>query len=1097
MELEAPLPVTVAAVVPSPSKPKRSLDLRDMMDELPMLASLKDQKWMARLPRNLFPQLKKSPRKGGDISPNSSDTDTTLLSPDFLPTPRTARAMSVLVPQPNEEVLEALDARYFTENFDPVAHMLENLPERKNELNVFMRTEISAVDVAKDVILTKLQDDVRANYNSLIQGMKVVQEVDLDLVRAQIHVKNGRRLLATAKHDLILSSLEIVKTKRNRDRVCEIVTLGSQIVHFFDEEEKMNAALQEHRFITAVDICVGLRKGLAREKVQGLTILDEIRLRMQDFIPKLRAQFDQSLRKVAGYFDPLEYKELLQAYITLADHSENLGFEFSSYTLNDVLSKIPEIIVRSIDDMTTEFMRRVFEAVSPKKLKQGKNSFPIEDNNGNKNGESADATLTPSSQTVENVKRGYEHLTDLMHTYYLLVQWHRDPFNPLNDDVAYLHRCGIDDDDDDDDDDSEDEEDERGYHHSHSAKHGHGSGRLKGVESPTHRPRNGTLGHAASPRSLYDQVLCNTGMTLLRYRKIVWESIQKSVLEMIEKLDMTYGYKMEHIITLSLATTTFTEIGEEFTGAPSSKIRSVLRVKCEQYLHAFHDDNIELARMLLDTENWLRVTASTTDGDDNAGLLKLIEKRSGYFFERKVRKDLAANPIYSRTVFPSFHKEGNPFNVSNSMEWLSMKQGIRFHHETKGAGNGDKMSPHVEDNQALPVMDPNESEFVLTSSGLAGFVRLCGVYLKMMEHLPPISWDVFRSLNNLFEFNLYAVFTNFIAADDISLLFRGKGGGLIKNDATRWNGLRTGICRIADEINAGEVLLQSSALIYPTTVSDNGRMDQQQNSPMSRKVTLRKVTRTPFAVENADESNLFALAERSIACEAIVGQSRLLNAIEELARSYLPDRYLCLMDEVYERNRTTTRELRSFMYSTIATKLVDIPALLDSVSAVSWDIPYISDQHNEYIVHLVQKCGEAWGGLQILADGSIPMDAREDIWSAMVQTIMDTLLQAFSTVSKPTPQGCALMLLDLHALQNGLDLINHISSRTVPRGREYVGNYIKAFYYDEEELLEWVQVNKTLYSKIQFANLLKNGIGSTLEIKKLRELVLEIDAIIS
>lgn len=239
-------------------------------------------------------------------------------------------------------------------------------------------------------------------------------------------------------------------------------------------------------------------------------------------------------------------------------------------------------------------------------------------------------------------------------------------------------------------------------------------------------------------------------------------------------------------------------------------------------------------------------------------------------------------------------------------------------------------------------------------------VRLCGVYLKMMEHLPHIGWDVFRSLNNLFEFNLYAVFTNFIAADDITQFLRGKGGNAISSDATRWNGLRTGICRIADEINAGEMLLQSSALIYPSS-ADTGNL-LQQNSPMSRKVTLRKVSRTPAAVEDADESNLYALAERSIACEAIVGQCRLMNAIEDLARSYLPDRYLCLMDEVYERNRTMARELRNFMYNSIATKLVDVPVLLDSVSAVSWDIPYISDQHNEYIVHLVQSAvrpGEA------------------------------------------------------------------------------------------------------------------------------------------
>uniref|UniRef100_H3H8D5 Vacuolar protein sorting-associated protein 54 N-terminal domain-containing protein n=1 Tax=Phytophthora ramorum TaxID=164328 RepID=H3H8D5_PHYRM len=196
--MEAPLPVTVSAA----AKPKRSLDLRDMMDELPMLASLKDQKWMARLPRNLFPKLKKSPRNAGDSSPTTSSE--ALLSPGFLPTPRSARAMSVLVPKTDEEVLDVLDARFFTKSFEPVAYMLDNIPESKDELNVFLRTEISAVDVAKDVILTKLQDDVRANYNSLIQGMKVVQEVDLDLVRAQIHVKNGRRLLATAKNDLVL-----------------------------------------------------------------------------------------------------------------------------------------------------------------------------------------------------------------------------------------------------------------------------------------------------------------------------------------------------------------------------------------------------------------------------------------------------------------------------------------------------------------------------------------------------------------------------------------------------------------------------------------------------------------------------------------------------------------------------------------------------------------------------------------------------------------------------------------------------------------------------------------------------------------------------
>ncbi|RLN11033.1 hypothetical protein BBJ28_00022152, partial [Nothophytophthora sp. Chile5] len=886
MELEPPLPVSVSMAAEKP--PNKRLDLKDMLEELPMLSALKDQKWMGRLPRSMFPKRKKSPRAAGiasgsnDSSPNGgSDTDGSLLSPGFLPTPR------------------------------------DNIPQSTDELNQFLRTEISAVDVAKDVILEKLKDDVRANYNSLIQGMKVVQEVDLDLVRAQIHC-----------------------------------------------------------------------------------------------------------------FDPVRYKELLQAYITLADHSENLDFEFSSYTLSEVLSNIPEIIVRSIDEMTTQFMHQAFDTGSPRKPKTTSKSKQPENNSPKQNG---DATSTPASETIEKVTRCYERLTELMHTYYLLVQWHRDPFNPLNDDVVYLHRCGIDDDDDDDDgEEEEDNEENNAQNTEHHSKHKHGH--VKRPMSPSRHARNNS-------------------------------------------------------------------VSSEPGGNQRSPIRSVLRVKCEQYLHTFHDDNVELTRMLLDTENWQRVTASMTEGDDNFGLLKLIEKRSGYFFEQKARADLTANPIYFRRVLPSFHTQGNPFSTANSTTWLSLKQGIRFQHETGGIGSNpadksDLSSPRGGDDRPFPIMDPNESEFVLNSSTLTGFVRLCGVYLKMMEHLPHIGWDVFRSLNNLFEFNLFAVFTNFIAPDDITDLFRGNGGCQGKADATRWNGLRSGICRIADDISVGEVLLQSTVLIYPTAM-DPGRMEQPQNAPISRKVTLRRVNRTPAVVEDADESNLYALAERSIACEAIVAQARLLNAIEGLARSYLPDRYLCLMDEVYERNRTMARELRNFMYTTIAMKLVDVPALLDSIAAVAWDIPYISDQHNAYIVDLVRKCGEAWGGLQILADGSIPMDAREEVWAATVQTIMDSVLLGFSTATKATPQGHALMLMDLHALQNGLDLINHISSRTVPRGREYVGNYIKAFYHDEDELLQWIQANKTQYSKRQFVNLIKNGIGSTLELKKLRELVLKVDAILS
>ncbi|TYZ62551.1 hypothetical protein PybrP1_009671 [[Pythium] brassicae (nom. inval.)] len=969
-------------------------------------------------------------------------------------------AMSVLVPAADGDLLTALDPRFFTESFDAVAHMLNILPTDPNELDAFLRAEISAVDVAKDVIVAKLADDVRANQDAFIQGMKQVQEVDLDLVRAQIHVKNGRRLLMSAKNDLIISSLAVVKIKRNRDRVEEasaaaIINHGNQVLHFFEEEQRMNHALQTNSFTTAVDICVGLRKQLAT------------------------ANLEKSLRKVAEHFDPLQYKELLHAYITLAEHSENLGFEFSSNSLSEVLASIPEIVVRCIDDITRQFMAELFKQKTPTRSKESgkkkRSGTPSKKRSAKSSSKSASSALSTAAKAIDDVKNGFERLADLMHTYYLLVQWHRDPFNPRNDSLEYLHRCGIDDDDDDDDDDDFNEENERRNSEAGSEK-GMAASLRKLLSPRTKRSSSVSSESSATPqRSPYSQILCETGMTLLRYRKIVWENMQQNVVEVLDRLDMTYGFKMEHIIALSHATNVFVEIGEEFTGAATTKLRSCIRTKCEQYLNALHDDNIELMRMLLDTENWQRVVTYLEDGDDDAGLLRLIEKRSGYLFAKKAREEFALNPIYTRRVFPSFHREGNPFNATNSSGWLSLENGIRFQYETRpsSAGTG-RQGPGAEgdqdadgkdgdDSQGLPPF-ADEPELVLNSSTLSGYIRFCGVYLKMMEHLPTIAWDILLMLNRIFEFYAYAVFTSFADRDNI--------------------------CRIADEIHAGETYLQASVVV-PAGVGDKSQSGGQQ--PVQKTVALRRISRIPAALEEASESNLFSLAERCVACEVVCAQVRLLKAIEATARSYLPERYHCLMDDVYARNTVLADELRRFMYQSVAAKLVDAPSLLRAIRQVSWDLADLRERPNDYVVVLVQKCGEAWGGLQIVADGAIPAAAREEIWSAMVQTIMETLLSGFSEAPRCTPQGRALMSMDVLALQNGLDLINHVSV-----SRDFVTKYLKAFFYDDAaDLLAWIKDNKDAYSKLQFVNLIKNGVGPKMDKTELRAFVLQVDDVLS
>ncbi|RHY30211.1 hypothetical protein DYB32_004534 [Aphanomyces invadans] len=97
--------------------------------------------------------------------------------------------------------------------------MLESLPTNPFVLIDHLQSEIGAMDIAKDVVTSKLAEDIQRNYHTFIQGMNHVQEVDLDLAQALIQVKNGRRLLAIHKKELVMSHLELVKLRRNRDHL--------------------------------------------------------------------------------------------------------------------------------------------------------------------------------------------------------------------------------------------------------------------------------------------------------------------------------------------------------------------------------------------------------------------------------------------------------------------------------------------------------------------------------------------------------------------------------------------------------------------------------------------------------------------------------------------------------------------------------------------------------------------------------------------------------------------------------------------------------------------------------------------------------------
>ncbi|GLE09188.1 hypothetical protein PINS_up020779 [Pythium insidiosum] len=310
----------------------------------------------------------------------------------------------------------------------------------------------------------------------------------------------------------------------------------------------MNDALQQHAFTKAVEICLALREDMSADDLQDVLILKKLHNRVKTFSTRTSHQFDKSLRKVASEFDPrgtgncCKHTSLSQSIPRLwASSSQNSS-------LHEVLSKIPEVVVRCIDDLTRQFIASCFgERLSPKKPKgkaQKKHSSTHESNQ-----RELAVSSSGTEQAVENVRR-------------VTMSW----------------RCW--------------------------------SGSIHQVVSS-------------------------------------WK----------------------HMISLSQATSVFIEVGEEFTGSPSTRMRSLLRLKCEQYITSFHDDNLELLRMLIDTERWQRIFTEASIVDvTNEDILRLVEKRSGYRLNQAKNTQSARyrshiNAIHERGVFTNFHVSGNPFSA--------------------------------------------------------------------------------------------------------------------------------------------------------------------------------------------------------------------------------------------------------------------------------------------------------------------------------------------------------------------------------------------------------------------------------------------------
>lgn len=119
----------------------------------------------------------------------------------------------------------------------------------------------------------------------------------------------------------------------------------------------------------------------------------------------------------------------------------------------------------------------------------------------------------------------------------------------------------------------------------------------------------------------------------------------------------------------------------------------------------------------------------------------------------------------------------------------------------------------------------------------------------------------------------------------------------------------------------------------------------------------------------------------------------------------------------------------------------------------------------------------------------IPPQVQLPIWTEIVQGVMAAVLEGFARVEKCSSEGRALMSVDLQAVQAGLDEIQQVRPA---RGKVYVDNYIKAYYYGKSDAMAWIAQNYKSYFFRHMACLLSAGVGQKEKKKGLKDLITQV-----
>ncbi|CAF4452610.1 unnamed protein product [Rotaria sp. Silwood2] len=533
----------------------------------------------------------------------------------------------------------------------------------------------------------------------------------------------------------------------------------------------------------------------------------------------------------------------------------------------------------------------------------------------------------------------------------------------------------------------------------------------------------------------------------------LWHEIQQKMKTFILENNMTH-FKFEAFIQVLKVINRLLEIGEQFCQSDSNILQEAMRRQSVVYFRSYHNGRLDELKMFLENETWQRCPVKSTFHITQLHEFRFLREAPSFSsdlatstsFNQKSDLDLFDRYLYTEREHPfdldqtqtTMSSSPSQYSDTNSLDVDdgNIVNGNSYNERKIRSNSNSSTDSDIENNdheRKRSLTHRNHSVYLDEKNGLTivtnttlNVTRLFGRYMEMIEMLKPIAFDVIICMTQLFDYYLYTVYTLF--ACDMNE---------IPVDALSPQ-LRFTIKRISDNLIA----------------NNDSEVAHHVNITLSAHLS-------PLVDINSSTSVLYGLPQRIVAAESLVFLAEQFDFLLPYLKLMIPTDRHTFLTQFYSQTIQVTRELRIPIYHNVSANVLDYMSIALMISKVNWDIGEILSQHNVYIDILANELQTFRNRFDHINEQllSIPKDVYRTIWDQILDKIFYTMVEGYDYASTKqcSNEGRALMQLDFQQLLRRLERIIE-DLKPLPH-KEFVENYIKAYYLPEQSIDQWIRDN--------------------------------------